>query len=305
MKAWMASGLLLALSLTVPVHAARTFTSVLTNAQGTVVAEMDVQGNVTYEATYRPYGQQQTGAPQAGPGYTGHVNDPDTGLVYMQARYYDAGGHFLSVDPVGATPGNIFNINRYAYANDNPIRFVDPEGRKCREASDGNSGGCWNTPQESKAAERGDWRAYYHLAGDKGNDPYAKHAGNVAANSGKGLEGLLDQATNTLLKQAIVKSLAPVVPSKTIVHQQVANTMEHIRVGLVRARVNFLKSHNATSSHPVQMTRRDVTNFHRAVFESNGVPGSAFGGTIFDSMFGSAGRSVYDWCPPPSCSSGP
>ena len=46
-----------------------------------------------------------SGAPN-GPGYTGHVNDPDTGLVYMQARYYDPGwGGFLSVDPVGAESG--------------------------------------------------------------------------------------------------------------------------------------------------------------------------------------------------------
>lgn len=101
----------------------------LTDAQGSVVAETDAQGNVTYTAANRPYGTQVMGAPQAGPGYTGHINDPNTGLVYMQARYYDPTiGRFLSSDPVSPDPGNLFNFGRYAYANGNPIRFADPFG---------------------------------------------------------------------------------------------------------------------------------------------------------------------------------
>jgi hypothetical protein len=48
----------------------------------------------------------------------------------MQQRYYDAeSGRFLSVDPVtpdGSTGGN---FNRYWYANDNPYRYTDPDGR--------------------------------------------------------------------------------------------------------------------------------------------------------------------------------
>lgn len=102
----------------------------LTDAQGSVVAETDAQGNVNYTAANRPYGAQAMGAPQAGPGYTGHVNDPDTGLVYMQARYYDPTiGRFLSPDPVSPEPGNSFNFGRYTYANGNPVRYTDPDGR--------------------------------------------------------------------------------------------------------------------------------------------------------------------------------
>ncbi|NKZ40251.1 RHS repeat-associated core domain-containing protein, partial [Oleiagrimonas citrea] len=127
----------------------------VTNAQGTVVAEMDNQGNTTYEAAYRPYGQQQSGAPQAEPGYTGHVNDPDTGLVYMQARYYDSEiGRFVSVDLVRPEPGNIFGVNDYVYANNTPVMKVDLNGMFCggvgevsakvqvlRDTSDGCNGG--------------------------------------------------------------------------------------------------------------------------------------------------------------------
>ena len=57
-------------------------------------------------------GRLQTGPIPTGIGFTGHVNDADTGLVYMQQRYYDAvAGRFLSVDPVttNAKDGSFFD----------------------------------------------------------------------------------------------------------------------------------------------------------------------------------------------------
>lgn len=105
-----------------------TVTYIYTDAQGNVIAKADDQGNIIARYTYRPYGTQQSGPTNTGPGYTGHVHDPDTGLVYMQQRYYDPDGRFISPDPVGPTPGNIYNFNRYAYANNNPLRFIDPTG---------------------------------------------------------------------------------------------------------------------------------------------------------------------------------
>jgi len=111
------------------VHAG-TVTYVYTDLQGTPLAEADVSGNITATFDYAPYGSQALGSPPNGPGYTGHVNDPDTGLVYMQARYYDPSvGRFLSTDPVGPSTGNPFNFNRYNYANNNPIVNMDPDGR--------------------------------------------------------------------------------------------------------------------------------------------------------------------------------
>jgi RHS repeat-associated protein len=105
-------------------------TYVYTDPQGTPLAEADANGNITATYDYAPYGSQALGTPANGPGYTGHVNDPDTGLVYMQQRYYDpATGRFLSVDPVTPSPGNTFNFNRYDYTSNNPINHTDPDGR--------------------------------------------------------------------------------------------------------------------------------------------------------------------------------
>lgn len=58
-------------------------------------------------------------------------------------RYYDPEvGRFLSPDPVGPTPGNIFNFGRYTYANNNPLRFTDPTGRCAEYYSKDEGGGC-------------------------------------------------------------------------------------------------------------------------------------------------------------------
>lgn len=110
--------------------AAETITYYYASPQGTVLAKADAAGNVISSADYHPYGAQALGTPEEGPGYTGHVNDTDTDLLYMQARYYDPTiGRFLSTDPVAVSPGSLVDTNRYGYANDNPVTFQDPSGR--------------------------------------------------------------------------------------------------------------------------------------------------------------------------------
>ncbi|MGS4345197.1 RHS repeat-associated core domain-containing protein [Myroides odoratus] len=54
--------------------------------------------------------------------------DAQTGYYYYGARYYDPGASvFLSVDPLAE---KYPNINPYVYVANNPIMFIDPDGRK-------------------------------------------------------------------------------------------------------------------------------------------------------------------------------
>lgn len=106
-----------------------------TDALGSPVAVTDANQSVIERTEYEPYGLQLNRAIHDGPGYAGHVSDEATGLSYMQQRYYDSGiGRFLSVDPVTADGGNGTNFNRYWYANNNPYKFIDPDGREVRFA---------------------------------------------------------------------------------------------------------------------------------------------------------------------------
>ncbi|MDF4005049.1 RHS repeat-associated core domain-containing protein [Luteibacter sp. PPL552] len=115
---------------------AETVTYYYTNQQGTVLAIADASGNILSTADYRPYGVQTLGTAEAGPGYTGHVNDPGSGLVYMQARYYDpVVGRFLSIDPKAASAGSNIAFSRYAYSGNNPVGNVDPDGRQTLPSS--------------------------------------------------------------------------------------------------------------------------------------------------------------------------
>ncbi len=100
-----------------------------TDALGSPVAVTNQSGAVIERNDYEPYGAIIGKPNYNGIGYTGHVMDGTTGLTYMQQRYYDQSvGRFLSVDPVAVRETGD-NFSRYAYALNNPLRFIDPDGR--------------------------------------------------------------------------------------------------------------------------------------------------------------------------------
>jgi len=62
-------------------------------------------------------------------GFTGHEHMPEFGLINMKARLYDpVVGQFLSPDNNLTYPDYSQNYNKYSYALNNPMKFVDPSG---------------------------------------------------------------------------------------------------------------------------------------------------------------------------------
>jgi RHS repeat-associated protein len=103
---------------------------------GSPVTGTNASGTVLWRERYTPYGVtlDNAGANDDQAGYTGHIKDSDTGLVYMQARYYDPViGRFYSNDPVDAASflneGNVQGFGRYTYVNNNPYKYTDPDGK--------------------------------------------------------------------------------------------------------------------------------------------------------------------------------
>ena len=92
----------------------------------------DSTGAKVQALTYYPYGATRTNVPGTPVNvpykYTGKELDP-TGLYYYEARYYDpALGRFISPDTIVSRPGDPQDLNRYAYARNNPLLYTDPTG---------------------------------------------------------------------------------------------------------------------------------------------------------------------------------
>ena len=115
----------------------------LTNLNGDVVGITDAQGNLLAQYVYDPWGKllqinttepdnaDQLAVATANPlRYRGYYYDSETGMYYLQSRYYDPDlGRFISADDFDClTTSNFFSVNAYAYCWNSPIAFKDSEG---------------------------------------------------------------------------------------------------------------------------------------------------------------------------------
>ena len=99
------------------------------DALKTLAAVSDANGAVVKRHFWSPYGEPDSLPESNAPGYSGHLSDPDSGLIYMGQRYYDPKlARFISPDPLAARTSDGRNFNRYRYANNNPFKFSDPTG---------------------------------------------------------------------------------------------------------------------------------------------------------------------------------
>lgn len=95
----------------------------------------DSDGDLVQHYGYSPYGKEQyknnTAAFDVSNRYTGQVFDEDIELYYYGARYYDPElARFIQPDTI--IPGRITDnsqvLNRYSYAMNNPLKYIDPSG---------------------------------------------------------------------------------------------------------------------------------------------------------------------------------
>lgn len=112
---------------------AQTVTYFHNDIAGTPMLATNAAGAVVWKENYLPYGYRQVADPASSGNklwFTGKPHDPDTQLSYMGARYYmPLLGRFTGIDPVGILPEQPHSFNRYAYANNNPYKYLDPDGR--------------------------------------------------------------------------------------------------------------------------------------------------------------------------------
>ena len=100
-----------------------TSASVITNVSGGVVQKLD----------YLPFGSERVNVKTSGFDtrftFTDQEKDDESGLMYYGARYYNPViGRFTSVDPAFDNFMEPQSFNKYAYTQNNPLKYIDPTG---------------------------------------------------------------------------------------------------------------------------------------------------------------------------------
>ena len=107
------------------------------NVQNDVIGLHDSEGNVVVRYIYDTWGKIMdiSGSLKDSVGkknpyrYRGYRYDEETGLYYLQSRYYNAEwGRFINSDAIVGQVGDILSFNMFAYCGNNPVIMEDPNG---------------------------------------------------------------------------------------------------------------------------------------------------------------------------------
>jgi len=191
----------------------------LPDAQGSAIAAVTEEFELCWEEEYTPYGNKYhdgegvaailtagCGLIGSERGFTGHIEDVSTDLVYMQQRYYDPSiGRFLSIDPAGVDEFDSKRINRYSYAENDPLGKIDPDGRN--SIGSGNKG---NTPESDQDNDG---------IGDRFDDDHIETPG---------LNPLLNNDPNSIVKPAAGFPGVGVKPGISRVPKSIGGTKKKI-----------------------------------------------------------------------------
>ncbi len=103
----------------------------LYNAHGDVTSLLDMEGNIVVSYDYDAFGniKGQNGTADNPIRYAGYQYDEESGLYYLNARYYDSvTARFLTEDTYTGKKNDPLSLNLYTYCSNNPIKYTDPSG---------------------------------------------------------------------------------------------------------------------------------------------------------------------------------
>ena len=105
----------------------------VTNLQGDVINLVNSSGTVVATYDYDPYGKVITATGTLAAvnplRYRGYYYDSETGMYYLQSRYYDPTiGRFINADSYASTGQGFLGFNMFSYCRNNPTSRTDISG---------------------------------------------------------------------------------------------------------------------------------------------------------------------------------
>jgi RHS repeat-associated protein len=147
-------------------------------------ASLAPDGTLSESGAYLPFGADRTPASVTATsnGFTDQERDRSTGFYNYDARQYDPeASRFISPDSLLPNPYDPQQLNRYAYARNNPLKYVDPSGHIPSDILNGDQ-------DEENKSKRGALTPEYNL------DSIKLNADNgTIKNAPDGIEELMDE----------------------------------------------------------------------------------------------------------------
>ena len=103
----------------------------LYNAHGDVTSLINPAGGVAVSYDYDAFGKiiNKTGSANNSTLYASYQHDDESGLYYLNARYYDSvTARFITEDSYTGKRNDPLSLNLYTYCSNNPIKYTDPTG---------------------------------------------------------------------------------------------------------------------------------------------------------------------------------
>jgi len=120
---------------------------------GSTTLSTDANGTVQAAAMYKAFGELRSTPSSLGTDYkfTGQREEASLGLYFFVSRWFDPSlGRFTSPDSIVPTSTQGTQAwDRYAFVNNNPVRYRDPTGHQSTDTGDNPNGGCGGAGQHS------------------------------------------------------------------------------------------------------------------------------------------------------------
>ena len=224
------------------------------NVQGDVVKLIKADGTVAASYTYDPWGKILTSTGDLANinplRYRGYYYDTETGLYYLQSRYYDPEiGRFINADSYTTTDSTgILSANMYAYCENDPVNKTDPDGELAHLAIAAGVGALVSLTSQftsdlissakNKSFQLSNWQTYVGAA-------VGGAAGGVATVcAGSAIGGAVGSGVSTLVGQVLENNSGG---EKRSTKDILWNTVTQAAIGGIFGKADLIKVKGVTS----------------------------------------------------------